>query len=136
MTKAKTFYVCSTLAQDMAFTLFDTSKAKNGGPNVAIPGSRVLIKGGANVVDFKTGSAPLGVITEVNQEQMNSLNENPHFLDAMEKGYLSVSDKKLDPEVQIAKNDMETRDASSQRVPQDFPEDQAPTAGDAPKKKK
>lgn len=108
-------YVYSTSSNDTTFTKFES-----GGNDMPKLVKRVLIKGGTNVAT-KRLVTPYGVRTEVSEEDMAFLNTRKNFLRMVKAGFLKVEERKLDPEVPAA--DMETRDDSAPRVPQDFEKD-------------
>lgn len=124
-----TKYVYSTLSSGMTYTI--TKKGKNDMP---IIDGRIEIDGGANVADKKTFVTPRGVVTKITDEQYEALQQNPVFKRHVKKGYIQVSDAKVDAEVAAA--DMTSRDESAQLVEQDFAEGKAPATGKASKKGK
>lgn len=128
--EGKAFYVCSTLSQDTCYTDFAAKKpGKDGKASAAapnVPANRVLIKGGTGVVNLKTGRTAVGVVTKVTADDVELLKSDPHFLRHEERGFVVITDSNDDPEKIVTSNDMETRDNSAQRVPQDFPEGKAP----------
>jgi hypothetical protein len=109
---AKEKYIFSTLTADQAYTNYGGSN--NG---VQQPSGRVVIKGGSNVANRDTLVTPLGVMTKVTAEQYEILQANEDFQRHLEGKFISVQDKKYEPEVVTA--DMETRDGSAPFVPQD-----------------
>lgn len=108
-------YVYSTASNDTTFTRFEAHG--NDMPKIV---KRVLIKGGTNVAT-KRLITPLGVRTEVSNDDLAFLHTRQNFLRMVKAGFMKVDESKLDPEVPAA--DMNTRDDSAPRVPQDFEKD-------------
>lgn len=108
-------FVYSTASNDTVFTKF--SAGGNDLPRIV---KCVLIKGGSNVAT-KRLVTPLGVRTEVSEEDLDFLNSKPNFLRMIKYGFIKIDERKLDAEVPAA--DMTTRDDSAPRVPQDFEKD-------------
>ena len=94
-------YVYSTLTNDQIYTLWRPSK-EEGKPNVAI--KKVQIKGGHGRMG-KNLVTPLGVVTEVTDEELDALQKCTAFVDHVKAGFIKVEKKK---------------DASAQKTPLDF----------------
>lgn len=116
------FYVYSTATCGVTYTLYKKNashdlsvveKKANGKP------ARILIRGGANVVD-KHFVTPRGVMTAVEDDDMEILLKDKNFQRHMKAGFISYEQK----EVPVAKvvADMEPKDNSSPVVPDDFSE--------------
>lgn len=118
-------YIFSTLTCDQLYTPY-----REGGADMPVPMTEraVLVRGGAGVANDRIVT-PRGVMTSVTPEQMATLLEVPAFQDHVKGGFLIVSDSSGDPEKVAA--DMTGRDNSSPMVPQDLPEGQQPTIGEA-----
>jgi len=108
-------FVYSTLTNDQTYTLW---RAGNGDkkPNIAL--KKVMIKGGHGRMDSKNLVTPLGVVTEVTDEQLEALNKIDAFKKHIEAGYITVEKKKAEPE-KVAST-MKGKDKSSQKTPSDF----------------
>lgn len=120
-------FVYSTLTAGNTYV--DYHATVNGVPTAV---RSVAIAGGTNVPN-KHLVTPMGVVTEVTDDELEFLEKDPGFIFHREKGFLKVQKTKANPEKVAA--DMETRDASAPAVPQDFKDGLEPTAGLAPKKK-
>lgn len=111
-------YVFSTLSSPVAYTLYNESE--RGAHTVK---SKIIIKGGAGVAN-KNLITPLGVATEVTEEELEVLKTHPVFKLHLENGYVKIKEKQADAEVVAA--DMNSRDESAPLTPNDFKdEDQA-----------
>lgn len=115
---AQKHYVFSTLTAAQVYTR--TATGSNDLPKTL---ASVRIEGGSNVPD-KNLVTPIGVMTEVDDEQMTVLQENPVFRMHVENGFIKV-EKKPAPVEKVAA-DMPTRDESAPLVDQDFTEDKKP----------
>lgn len=81
----------------------------------------VVIKGGANVMSKKGLITPLGMMTEITQEQMDFLNSHPMFLQHVKDGWMTpvkASGWRDDPDT-VAAN-MASRDGCSPDKPEDY----------------
>jgi hypothetical protein len=107
-------YVYSTLTNDQIYTLWRPAK-EEGKPNVAI--KKVQIKGGHGRMG-KNLVTPLGVVTEVTDEELDALQKCTAFADHVKAGFIRVEKKKSEPE-KVAST-MEGKDASAQKTPSDF----------------
>lgn len=110
-------YVYSTLTNDQVYTLWRPASTEKK-PNVAL--KKVKINGGHGRMDRKNLVTPLGVVTEVSNEDLEALNQIGAFRKHMEAGFIKVDKKKSDPE-KVA-SDMAKKDASAQKTPSDFVE--------------
>ena len=110
-------YVYSTLTNDQVYTLWRPASTEKN-PNVAL--KKVKINGGHGRMDRKNLVTPLGVVTEVSNEELEALNQIGAFRKHMEAGFIKVDKKKSDPE-KVA-SDMAEKDASAQKTPSDFVE--------------
>lgn len=111
-------YVFSTLANDQKYTNW-----LKGGGDLPIQGHSVVIEGGTGVSD-KRLITPLGVATEVSDEDMAELEKNPVFLKHKAEGFISVSKKKADAE-KVASG-MNLGDKSAPLTDASFKEDEQP----------
>lgn len=120
-------HVYSTLSNSQHYTNF-----VKGGGDMPIDLPPVLIKGGSGVAGehFVT---PQGVVTEVTDEQLEYLRQNPSFLHHEKHGFVSVSKSKTDPEKVAA--DMTRRDQSAPIVPPDLKDEERPVEPEGRKRK-
>lgn len=114
MTSKQKMFVFSTLAANMLYTLYAPDSA-NGTPRAV---KEILIKGGAGVADRRTLITPLGVVTEIDAEDLESLMQNDVFKLHMNNGFIVVEDSKKDVEAVVPT--MNHRDASAPTVEDDF----------------
>lgn len=107
-------FVYSTLAAPQAYT----SYVKNSDKELSIVEKTVLIKGGARVMEAKNIMTPRGVVTEVSDEELKCLMENPVFKMHMENGFITVEEK--EKKVEKVTKDMNQKDKSRPVTPDDF----------------
>lgn len=111
-------YVFSTMSQDNNYNHY----VEGGEPGSKVKIGSVLIKGGSNVMDYTDRKArfhtPLGVITEVSDEQLCFLKTNKVFLRQEKAGFLTVSKKEAD--MPKALKGMKLKDKSSQKSTEDY----------------
>jgi len=112
---AKNSYVFSTLANDQQYV--NWVKNDNGNNEKQHP---VLIKGGTGVANDRFVT-PLGVATEVDENQLAELKKNPCFIEHEKLGFIVVQSKKADPEKVAA--DMDLKDKSAPITPSDYKEE-------------
>ena len=105
-------YIFSTLTCDNEYTLW-----KRIGEDRVIPVKSVIIKGGTGIVN-KNLITPMGVMTEVTDEQLELLEQNPSFKRHKENGFLVVEKTKQEPEKVASK--MKIKDKSAPKVEADF----------------
>ena len=102
---AKSFYIYSTLANGQKYQNWTSADGVN------IPGPFVNIKGGAGIA-IDGGQAaiwtPLGVCTEVTEDQMAILEANESFKNHVKLKFIVVREKKADAEKVAA--DMNRKD--------------------------
>lgn len=98
-------YIYSTLSSDQIYTNYKRSPA-----GLPIPESSTYIKGGANIMT-KALVTPFGVVTEVNEKELEELRKNSVFLLHLQNGFITISEAKADVEAVAA--DMTTRDQSA-----------------------
>ena len=114
--------VYSTMAQDNIYPVWIRNIGADG--KIIVDGRppsyqvSVVIKGGANVVNQKTLITPMGVATEVDDEQLGHLMANRVFKSQMDAGYITIS--KAKKEVEKAVKDMTKKDKGAQLEPKDF----------------
>lgn len=109
-------YVYSTLANDNIYHVYaETSKdPKSIEPRRSV--HSILIKGGAGIAT-KHLITPLGVVTQISEEDLKILEKDESFQVHVKNGFLKIDNKKVDVEVVVA--DMESRDHSAPIVPED-----------------
>lgn len=116
-------YVYSTLTADNNYTVYE-----KGGADLPVEAGSVLIRGGSNVADRRLHT-PRGVVTKISAEQLKALRSNEVFKLHERNGYVTISDKKEDPEVVAA--DLTTRSPDAPLVDEDFGPDDPRRAGAA-----
>ncbi len=105
-------YVYSTLTSGQSYTIY--APEHNGVPRIL---ETISINGGANLAS-KQLITPLGVRTEITEEQLEKLKENRLFKMHVEGGFIKTMKIKTDPEKVVP--DLESRDRSAPIVPQDY----------------
>ncbi|MCL2887518.1 MAG: hypothetical protein FWF20_12255 [Betaproteobacteria bacterium] len=110
--KGGSLYVYSTLANDQKY--IDWQK---GGADVHIPAHAVLVKGGSGVMN-KRIVTPLGIATEISEEEAAFLERNPLFKMHAQKGFVRIERRKADPEKVAA--DMSRADPAGPKTPADY----------------
>ncbi|OCJ20015.1 hypothetical protein [Serratia sp. 14-2641] len=121
------FYVFSTLSTDVDYTIY--GEAVNDMPTIE---RQITIKGGANVAT-KNLITPKGVMTTVEDADLELLRAHPVFIMHEKNGFVTVEQKAHDPE-KVATN-MEARDNSAPLTDGDFAEGEAPAGSKGAKKK-
>lgn len=119
---SKTFYIASTLATAVQYTGWSKSDDSANIPQVEIS---VTIAGGAGVAN-KRIVTPRGVVTPVDEAQMQMLSEHEVFKRHKERGFVQILDSKPADADEVAA-DMTGRDTSAPLVEEDFAnKDEAP----------
>lgn len=121
-------YVYSTLSSNQAYTLYQT-----GGADLPVALPPVLIKGGAGIANSHLVT-PDGVVTEITDEQLAYLRQDPCFLHHEKHGFIKVSAAKVDVEKVVA--DMERRDQSAPVVPPELKPEDLPVESEVTTKKR
>lgn len=121
-------YVYSTLSNDNIYADYDNSGSNKDTPTVV---RQILIKGGAGIAT-KHLVTPLGIVTKVEDHELEALLKNEGFKQHMENGFIKVDKKKVHVEVVVA--DMQTRDKSAPYVPEDIDMNDEKAAKPAKKK--
>lgn len=106
-----TQYVYSTLTCDNDYAEWQ----KNGDQQSIL--RTVRVNGGHGLMN-KHMITPLGVVTEVSDEDLEFLQKNSGFQQHVANGFITVEQRKSDTE-KVAAN-MKRRDKSSQIVPSDY----------------
>lgn len=118
---SKSHYVYSTLSAGVDYTTY----VRNDPKSPTVVEQVISVAGGANVVGKGPGlHTPRGVATKVTDEELEALQANTVFQMHVKNGFVTVSDKKADPE-NVA-TDLETRDNSAPLVDADFEADGMP----------
>ena len=118
-------YIFSTLTADQAYTLYEPVSDAEKGDSLRVPvrrpqkdvnghPARVLVKGGHGVAN-KNLITPKGVMTELDDKQLEMLEQCPSFVKHREAGYIKVESRKQDPEKVAEK--MEQKDKSAPKTP-------------------
>lgn len=110
-------YIYSTLANDNLYHLYEKQDSK-GGSVIDVPRieKSVLIKGGAGVAT-KHLVTPLGIVTNVSDDELELLEANEAFQTHVNNGFIKIDKKKIEVEVVVA--DMNGRDNSAPVTPED-----------------
>lgn len=115
-------YIYSTLASPQLYTNYGgAAKGAVPQPTTTDGHPGVLINGGAGVADKRTLLTPRGAVTEVSEDQLKYLMQNSEFKAHVDRGFITMDDKKVDPE--IVAPDMSDGDQSAQLTDQDFEEE-------------
>lgn len=107
-------YVFSTLANNQMY-----QEWVKGGGDIPVKGRGVLIKGGAGVAN-RNLITPLGVATEVSDEELQLLEANDVFQTHKALGFIVVRQKSADVEKVAA--DMNRTDKSAPLTEASFPD--------------
>lgn len=110
-------YIYSTLTSDNTYVIY-----ANGGADLKIKTHQITIKGGTGIANDRL-ITPLGVVTQVSDEDLTLLENNSVFKTHKENGFIVVQStgKESDPE-KVA-SDMETQDESSPITPSHYKTD-------------
>ena len=116
-----TVYIYSTLAVDMAYTIYANEKDASG---LSIIEKQIYIKGGAGVVDPKSTQGnfytPKGVVTKVTDEELEMLEKNHVFNLHKDRGHILI--EKSQKPVEKVIEGMNEKENSSPLTPDDFVE--------------
>ena len=105
-------YVFSTLANDQRYVNWVK------GPNdIPTEGHSVFIKGGTGVANDRL-ITPQGVATEITEEDLAQLEQNPSFMQHKKDGFVTVRAKKAEAEKVAA--DMNLKDESAPMTHSDY----------------
>lgn len=105
----KKAFVFSTLANDQKYTNW-----LPGGGDVSIPDRAILIKGGAGIANDRFVT-PLGVMTEIEEDDIAELEANKVFQLHVKNGFITVQKRSADAEKVAA--DMNRTDPSAPKTP-------------------
>jgi hypothetical protein len=135
-------FVYSTATNATTYALYHENPEYKGLNRIK---KSVTIAGGSNVAAKRTLYTPVGVGTEVTQDDLDFLLTVPAFQRHIERGFVKVSKDTRD-NAEVAAADMNNRDGSAPLVPGDFgpnspfgenaPQAEAATAASKTKAKK
>lgn len=108
----KTVHVFSTLANDQRYVNYASNPE-----GIPLPTSDILIRGGAGIANERL-ITPLGVHTEIPEEHLAALEQNPVFIKHKQNGFITVQARRADPE-KVA-TDMNAKDKSKPLTPADY----------------
>ena len=111
-------YVFSTLANDQNYTNWI-----KGGNDIPTKGFQCLIRGGTGVSNDRL-ITPLGVSTEITEQELAELEKNPSFVQHKKEGFITIRNKKAEAE-KVA-SDMNLKDESAPMTESDYSGDDAP----------
>lgn len=109
--------ILSTLSQPNELVF--TQDNPNGSKRIV---KRILIKGGANVVDRKTMVTPAGVITELNDKDYELVINSPWFKRQEKAGFVRPVEDASSAD-NPKKKGMKSKDKSSQKTEKDYEKD-------------
>ena len=107
------FYVYSTITCDTIYAIYRPTDPKS----LPVIERKILIKGG-NMIAQDNLFTPQGVVTEVSNEDMEALENDPNFNRHRDRGFLRV--EKREVAVKKVVKDMTPKDGSAPKVPGDF----------------
>lgn len=110
-----TAHVYSTLTSDHVFVVRGTPPAQ-GQPAPIL--KRVLINGGTGVANKRTLITPYGVHTEVSDDDLAVLEQDPSFQRFKQRGFIRVEKRESRPE--IVAQDMAKDTGSAPLTPADY----------------
>ena len=108
-------YILSKLSNSQCYTQY--VKGVNDINNVC---EKVVIKGGADVINKKTLETPNGVVTEITKEQLEILKQNKDFNRHVENGFISIIENKISEDKKEEKAVEMPKDNSRQKTPKDY----------------
>lgn len=110
-------YVYSTCTSSCDYVEYKKPEdtPKNVGHNEVV--RRVTINGGHGVPN-KHFVTPIGVATQVSDEELEFLLRDPNFQRHMKAGHITVDTNKVDPEIKV--RDMAQKDGSALLTPADL----------------
>lgn len=114
-------YVYSTITSPTTYCDYGPPNKNAGHAEIK---HKVTIKGGHGLAVMVRGPivgktyTPIGVVTEVTDEELAFLEQNTAFQRHVKAGFLIVDNRKRDPEKYV--NDMNPKDGSAPLTPKDF----------------
>lgn len=108
-------YIISRLSNSQCYTQW-----VKGVNNINQIVSKIVVKGGADVINKKTLETPKGVVTEVTKEELEILRQNCDFQKHLENGFIDIIDNKPSEEKVEEKSKKLKKDNSRQRTKKDF----------------
>ena len=124
-------YVYSTSANSGTYCDYEPGTADNRNRGHHVARKKVTIRGGHGVAQQQKGAGyggihtPMGVMTQVTDEEMEFLLQNKSFQRHVAAGYITYDKKKVDPEKRAA--EMKPKDGSAPITPKDFEESENST---------
>lgn len=112
-------YVYSTISTSVNYPIYAQSHSKD----LSVIVKDIVIKGGAGVAD-RHCLTPKGFVTEVSDEDLEHLEKNATFLKHKQAGFIYVEKKSIS--ITKAVSNMNPRDNSSPKVPEDYEPAKAP----------
>lgn len=106
-------FILSSLTNDTKYCFWE-KKAEN----LVVVKKEILIKGGANVADKKTLVTPNGASTEVSDEELALLKENPSFKRHLERGFVRIVETDNKYKAKEESEKLDKKDGSAQLTPE------------------
>jgi hypothetical protein len=106
-------FILSSLTNDTKYCFWE-KKAEN----LVVVKKEILIKGGANVADKKTLVTPNGASTEVSDEELALLKENPSFKRHLERGFVKIVETDNKYKAKEESEKLDKKDGSAQLTPE------------------
>lgn len=106
-------FIYSTLTCSNSFPIYMPTDPKS--PAISL--REIEIKGGHGLAHPKGLDTPQGVVTQVSDEDLEYLKTDKTFMGFVDKGFLLIDNKKVNPAKRAA--DMAQRDRSSQMTEKD-----------------
>lgn len=107
-------YIYSTLTCDNAYVVYS-----QGGADLKVKTGQIIIKGGVGVANSRL-ITPLGVATQVTEDELKLLEENAVFKLHKENGFIVVQESGKESDAEKVALDMTGRDESSPVTPSDY----------------
>ncbi|OBX10407.1 hypothetical protein QV09_05505 [Gallibacterium salpingitidis] len=107
-------YVYSTLTSDNTYVIY-----ADGGADLKIKTHQITIKGGTGIANDRL-ITPLGVATQVSDDDLALLEKNAVFKTHKEHGFIVVQTSGKEADAEKVASDMETRDESSPITPSHY----------------
>ena len=119
-------FVYSTCANSGTYCEYEPSTADNKNRGHHVARKKVTIRGGHGVAQQQKGAGfggiytPMGVATEVSDEDLEFLLQNKSFQRHVASGHITYDKKKIEPEKKV--QNMAEKDGSAPLTPKDFTE--------------
>lgn len=121
-----TVTVYSTLSSPVSYNIFLPKRTDKDRNTIT---QKIVIKGGANIAD-KNIYTPKGVVTHVEDDVFAILKEHPIFLRHEKAGFLKY-DSGAHNQIEKAIKNLNKKDKSSPKTPDDYKEDSQPILNQA-----